>query len=313
MFNFKYKNADGLWVKTVTLTHHNDSMPAIVLLPMIHVADKRYFEEMYYEEWCCDVVLLEGVRHPFGRILNKFYEAFGALKNIGARAQNDPSLRKDMGSDERPGDGISWHSPRKGAPEECISFIEYPDIGSDEMKRAVRFVLADVSAETARDSLKVLPWWTYVAAPFALIGALIMMRFKSRSEMIGWMRVEGPAGEIEGKGALGAAFNTFLKFAIDTRDNHLANILLDEIKSPANAGKTIGIKFGVGHMPPLIKMLRKTLGYTIAGKRGVLAWAIDPKAQDASPDRCYGVAMEKYYDIMLEPSRKRQMTPASVE
>ena len=306
MFNFKYKNNDGLWVKVLTLAHNDASKPRIVLMPMMHVADKRYFEEMYYEEWCCDVVLLEGVNHPIGRMLNKFYAACAALKNIGAKAQHNSSTG-DVG---KPGEDstnwIAWHSPQVGAPLECTSFLNYPEIDPNELKRAVRFVKADVSKSTARDSLKELPWWMLVLAPFAFIGALIMLRFQSRKKLIDEFSAEGHYAEKEDGGWLDAELNLFMKFATDTRDAHLGNVLLNEIESPANLGKTIGVKFGVGHMRPLLKTLRKTHGYQIASKRGVLAWAVDPRAQESSPNKCYGVAKEKYYDIMVEPWRKRE-------
>lgn len=298
MFNFKYKSADGLWVKIITLTHKDTSKPKIILLPMIHVADKMYFEEMYYEKWCCDTVLLEGVRHPIARMLSKFYKGFAALKNIGARAQDDSSVRK--------GDDLSWHSPREDAPLEHTAYLDYTDIDPNEIRRAVRFVKADVSAGTARKSLQLLPWWVYVVAPFAMIGTLIMLRFKTRSEIIDLLLPQGAVAIVDEESPADRAWNTFVNFAGSTRDKHLANVLLHEINAPSNAGKTIGVKFGVEHMHPLIKMLRKAQSYNITNKRGVLAWAIDPKGQDASPNDCYGVAKEKYYDIMLEPSRQRE-------
>lgn len=306
MFNFKYKNADGLWVKIITLTHQDASKAQIVLLPMIHVADKLYYEEMCYEQWCCDTVILEGVTHPIGRMLNKFYRAFAALKNIGAAAQSAQSISNDEDAKKRREGTFLWHAPQEGAPLEHTCYLDYPDVDPGKMRRAVRFVKGDVSASTARESLKMLPWWVYAVAPFAMIGALITVRFQSRSQIIDALFPEGAVASYDGGGSADRALNTLMKFAGDTRDKHLAEVLLHEINSPANKGKTIGIKFGVGHMHPLIKMLRKAQSYKIANKRGVLAWAIDPKAQVASPNDCYGIAKEKYYDIMIEPSRKQE-------
>ena len=265
-----------------------------------HVADKLYYEEMCYEQWCCDTVILEGVTHPIGRMLNKFYRAFAALKNIGAQRHRVPN-RFRMTRMQRREERAHFCGTRRKKMPYCrhTCYLDYPDVDPGKMRRAVRFVKGDVSASTARELLKMLPWWVYAVAPFAMIGALITVRFQSRSQIIDALFPEGAVASYDGGGSADRALNTLMKFAGDTRDKHLAEVLLHEINSPANKGKTIGIKFGVGHMHPLIKMLRKAQSYKIANKRGVLAWAIDPKAQVASPNDCYGIAKEKilrYHD-----------------
>jgi hypothetical protein len=306
MYNFTFKNTDGLWVKVTTLTHQDPSKPKIVLLPMIHVADNSYFEEMYYEKFCCDVVLLEGVVHPIGSLANTFYKAFAALRNVGARAQYEWSSQTGLRDSGWGTCDVQWHHPKESAPLECTVYQEYPETDPAQMRRAIRFVRADVTAKMAREALRTLPWWTYVVVPFVMLSALVTLRFKTRVAIIDELFANRHSTQGDGKSAADRAWNVFWKFASETRDDRLASVLFDELKSPLNAGKTIGVKFGAAHMYPLIIKLRRRLGYKITEKRAVLAWAIDPKLQAASPNNCYGVAKEKYARIIWEPAMKRE-------
>jgi hypothetical protein len=308
MYSFTYKNTNGLWVNVTTLTHKDHLKPKIVLLPMIHVADGLFFEEMYYEQFCCDVVLEEGVVHPVGRFANLFYRAFAALKNVGASAQHRWSSQSKQHNEGWRADDVQWHSPKVAAPTECTVYQDYPEIDPALMKRATRFVKADVTAKVAREALKALPLWTYLAVPFAFLGALVTLRFKSRLEIIDALSNGRHGTHSDGKSDADRAWNVFSRFAGETRDNHLAKVLFDEIKSPANASKTICVKFGAAHMYPLLTKLRRRLGYKISEKRAVLAWATKTAAQGTSPVECYGVAQDRYARIMWEPAMRRGAT-----
>lgn len=301
MVAFKSVDIIGLWMNFVSYRHKDSTKPEILLLPMIHAADEAFYEEVYWEKWASDVVLLEGVRIPVSRALGKAYKIVAAGRKLKLAAQSTFFGRKSA-EDNRPSENSKeadgWYREKPGAAWQRDSIIDYREQGWKVPPRLFREVRADIGPVAAAKALKTIPFWFWLAAPIAILVASVFIRFMDREEFV--EKISGNGEPEFGDSWFERPMRDFYRFVTETRDGRLAEVLSGQCADPENARKTISVKFGSAHMKKLHKHITGELGYKPVSERWVLAIASDLDIAEECLFDGYGQAESAYYDRLVE-------------
>lgn len=205
-------------VRSVIFRFENDDRPTgFTLFPMVHVADKAFYDGILKRLSDCDVVLTEGVRTKTGRLLTASYRYFTRNPKLGFVLQSTMSL------------------------DDLNAKIHHADVASE-----------DFSRKWAQ-----LPFWLRFLIPVAAPIYGMYLRFFGTRESIGKgmgldLHDHNDALLDENEG-----FEEMEEVILDWRDKHLISIIDGYIQSDGDEEKTVGIVFGARHMRAVIHHLHK--------------------------------------------------------
>ena len=187
-----HKDAAGLKMRITRLAHKDKNKPEILLLPMMHVADASFYDEMYDEKRKCHVVVFEGASMKLGKWAGLMYRMIGGSKKLGLTLQSEAHSGKlswkqwwaQIKKDRLEG----WKRPHDGAAFEKTIKVHLPvdcSCGRCEITRRVRYVRADLDEKETEKSLKKFPIWARILLPLiAIIGGLAARFGFDRQDLI---------------------------------------------------------------------------------------------------------------------------------
>lgn len=292
MSAFKRVDNSGVWLSIKRLKSADSRRPDIVLLPMMHIADRQFFDEMNWERWQADVLLVEGAT---GKLANYASRAmrFISKGRLGARFQNDSQRSVTSG-----GQNDVWTRSYPNAPSECTVLYNVWDDDAAPFERSVRWIRADMDEEATRKALSGIPLWAWIVLPFFAIGVAIFGRFFLGRRMTASVISESSKSDriFEKR----SVFDKISRYVMDDRDDYLFEVLSREIIRPDNKNNLIGVQFGAAHMDTLYNRLAGKFGYRANESRAVLALAVPPEDENRASAGCFGVAEEAYVERMMQ-------------
>ena len=193
----------------------SESKITIELFPMVHVGERRFYDETFSEASKCDVILFEGIKSSIGRNLTRSYR-WMSLAKLGLVLQ--PRLTQE-------------HVPG--------SRLVHADLQPDEFQR--EWKKAKLYVRTAFFVLAPLYgiWQRLFASRESLAKRGALDDLPSSDEVLQW----SPDFEAYGR-SIG-----------DARDERLISILEEEIASSGPEGQRIGIIYGARHLRAIIRHL----------------------------------------------------------
>lgn len=206
----------GLRAARHTLTSP-DGRTTVTLFPMIHVGAEAFYRQVYDDAGTHDVMLVEGVRSPVGRLLTSSYRWLDVAR---------------LGLVVRP------RAPR-------------------ERRGKARVVHADLTTQEFHRSWRRIPVWlrflVYIGAP--IFG--LTRRYTATRESIAHnleMDDRLSSKELLSWSPQTAALKRGL---LDDRDEHLVSKLGEEIDRSTDDKRSIAVVFGAGHMRAVLAELAK--------------------------------------------------------
>lgn len=191
---------------------------SFTLFPMVHVADKAFYDGVLKRLADCDVVLTEGVRTKTGRFMTASYRYFAKNPKLGFVLQSTMSL-----------DGLK-------------AKIHHADVAS-----------GDFSSKWSQ-----LPFWQRFLIPLVAPLYGLYLRFFGTRESIGKrmgldLHDHGDALLDDSE-----IMQEMEEVILDWRDQHLIRIIDDYMHSDDDGEKSVGIVFGARHMRAVIHHLHKS-------------------------------------------------------
>ena len=302
MGKFTYTNDDGRWMRITRFYDPAGIKPDVTLLPMIHIGERGFYEEIFHEVWCHDVCYFEGCWMPGHNVLHFLYRLASICSGLrfqGAGSKATKKIPKLIGEDVTNSFGLDEYI--KGLACNCGECPDY----------SYRLIRADFHEEQARHAIAKIPLWLKLSLPFFALAALFMIPFIVTRDLF-MEELDSDEQEDDLFKGFGGPLWTFIR---DDRDAFLRKILHDEILAPRNAGKSLCVKYGANHMKRLADFLIFELGYELAERRDVLAVKADKNKQIDDEKVGYGVAKAaftlRYYEKTGTSSS--QVEPHSAE
>ncbi len=191
---------------------HTDRSSSFTLFPMIHVADKSFYDEVVNQLSECDVVLTEGVKTRTGTLLTASYRYFAKNQKLGLVLQSNMSL------------------------DTLNADIKHADVDS-----------GDFSKKWAE-----LPFLQrYLIPALAPIYGLYLRFFGTRESIGKGMHLDLHDHNDELLDD-NETFEKIEEVILDWRDKHLIGIIDKHISDSDVDQKSIGIVFGARHMRAVI-------------------------------------------------------------
>lgn len=285
MSDFSFSDGNGYWMRISYYSHPNPNLPAITLLPMVHLGEDGYYDEIMNEMWCHDTVYLEGSYMPGRRGLYLFHRLIAWRDKLSLQSGYIPFFRQWRTESKLSGKSKlkEWNrtfSCDCGNNNECESGYCF------ELK--LRMVRADLHRWHAMKAIKAMPLWSKICFPFVILAALIISPF---------LNLRTYDYEDDETAEQHDIFDKFMapyyKFARDDRDLFLRMVLAEEILNETNQNKQLCVKYGAKHMPTLVSTLLKDFNYKLTKQRSVLAIAKSKSTDLSIINTGYSIASEK--------------------
>lgn len=194
-----------------------DRLSSFTLFPMIHVADKSFYDDVLELLADCNVVLTEGVRTKTGTLLTASYRYFTKNQKLGLVLQSTMSL-DDLNAD-----------------------IRHADVASD-----------DFSKKWAE-----LPFFQRFLIPMLAPIYGLYLRFFGTRETIGKGMDLNLHDHNDAILDDNETFEKIGEIILDWRDEHLIGIINDYMQQTEGVKRSVGIVFGARHMRAVIHHLRE--------------------------------------------------------
>lgn len=196
---------------------NDERSSSFILIPMVHVADETFYDDVVQRLSKCDVILTEGVKTKTGSLLTASYRYFVKNPKLGMVLQKTMSL--------------------------------------DGLKAEIHH--ADVASKDFSEQWSKLPAFQRFIIPLLAPAYGLYLRFFGTRESIGDrlgldLHDHGDAILDDNE-----AFEQIDALILDWRDNHLIGIVDDYIKQDDKEKRTIGIVFGARHMRAVIHHLKR--------------------------------------------------------
>ena len=283
---FSFSAEAGMWVRVSNYVHTDTAMPAITLLPMIHIGEKEFFREMNHEMWRHDTAYLEGSYMPARKLFHVFHRVFGKFSNLNLQSGKLPLWKKWKRESKAQGKTGLTEVIRK-------SGCDCGKCGYDEL----RTVRADLHRWHALKAFKTIPFWAKLTFPFLILAAIIAAPFINfRDHVLDDEDCEGCENCDDDNGFLEKLMAPFWKFIIDDRDLFLRMVLAEEILRPRSSGKSLCVKYGEKHMTALGETLLQDFGYELTNQRDILAVKKRKDMDVSEINPGYGYAGERYWE-----------------
>lgn len=283
---FSFSDEAGMWVRVSNYAHPDPAMPAITLLPMIHIGEKEFFREMSHEMWRHDAAYLEGSYMPARKLFHVFHRVFGKFSNLNLQSGKLPLWKKWKRESKDQGKTGLTEVIRK-------SGCDCGNCGYDELLT----VRADLHRWHALKAFKTIPFWVKFIFPFLILAAIIAAPFINfRDHVLDAEECEGCENCDDDNGFLEKLMVPFWKFIIDDRDLFLRMVLAEEILRPRSSGKSLCVKYGEKHMTALGETLLQDFGYELTNQRDILAVKKHKDMDVSEINTGYGYAVERYWD-----------------
>lgn len=206
----------GLRTARMVFRSRNSSV-SVMLYPMVHVGEERFYKETYEEAFAHDVILVEGVRSSVGRNLTRSYRWLNFAK---------------LGLVQQP----------KTPPQESVAArIVRADLTTEEFHREWRKV--SLALRTA--FLMVAPLYgvhrRFFASRERLARNMCLEDRQSADELLSWSPTFEPV-----KNSL-----------IHARDKRLIKCMTAELDSSNGSEKRIAVVYGARHMRAVLRELTK--------------------------------------------------------
>ena len=286
MVGFSYTDDYGFWVNISYYTHSDPDMPAITLLPMIHLGEEAYYDEIKHEMWCHDSVYLEGCYVPAVKGLYLLHRIIGFRSKLKLQAGKRSLWR-------------NWQKEKLSSGHDALQerVREFSCDCGECYSLQLRQVRADLHRWHALKALKTIPFWNKICFPFIILAALIAAPFLNLRTLLFEEDDSEEDPDQDEDHWLERLILPFKKFVLEDRDLFLRTVLAEEIIEDKNKGKSLCIKYGEKHMKALSETLLKDFGYELSEQRSVLAVAKN-KSQDLSElDTGYGIAYDKLWNL----------------
>ena len=283
---FSFSDESGMWVRVSNYVHPDPDMPAITLLPMIHIGEKEFFREMNHEMWRHDTAYLEGSYMPARKLFHVFHRAFGKFSNLSLQSGKLPLWKKWKQESKIQGKtGLTEVIRKSGCACGSCDFDE------------LRTVRADLHRWHVIKAFKVIPFWVKLTFSLLILAAIIAAPFINfRDHELDDEECEGCENCDDDDFFLEKLTAPFLKFIIDDRDLFLRMLLAEEIQRPRNSGKKLCVKYGAKHMSTLDETLMRDFGYKLTHQRDVLAVKKRKDMEVSEISTGYGYASERYWE-----------------
>lgn len=283
MGDFQKTNEHGLWLKFTTYSHPDGVLPNVTLLPVVHIAEEKFFTEVSQQKWFADVILFEGAWTPMRSVLQFLFP----ISALVMRLSPQDKLPKNLFSRQ------NYSQYKRPSPERAREKVIYGNCKCGRCDNiSKRHVWADLDENEARKLMRNIPLSARLAFPFIAIGIVIAAPFVASKEDI--FTVEENNHKYEGDSFFDRCMAAYMTYAVGARDAYLQKTLIYEIESLQNAGKQIYVVYGSAHMPPLHTLLSQKLGYKISEERGVLAVSKNSSDNKQGEDFGYGVAKARW-------------------
>lgn len=275
-----------MWARVSNYAHPDPAMPTITLLPMIHIGEREFFQEMRYEMWRHDTAFLEGSYMPGRKLFHVFHRAYGRFSSLSLQSGKLPLWKKWKRESKTQGKTELTEVLRKSG---C-------NCGSCDVDE-LRTVRADLHRWHALKAFKTIPLWAKLIFPLLILAAIIASPFMNlRNNVLDDGSCEGCENCEGDENFFDKLMAPFWKFAIDDRDLFLRMVLAEEIMRPSNSGKSLCVKYGAKHMPILDKTLLQDFGYQLMTQRDILAIKKDKDMDASDIITGYGYAVKKYWE-----------------
>lgn len=298
MGKFTYINDDGRWMRIHRFHDPKGIRPDITLLPMIHIGETEYYQEMNREAWCHDVLYFEGCWVPGRKFLSLFFKTMAVRAGLryqggGRKSKSQPILLK--------GRSVT----NEFQLDEYITKLRC--VCGKCPEYSVRAIRADFHKPIAKLALAHIPLLHKVMFPMLLLVCIILSLFFTRDDIFNLDLDENDKGDETD--FIKWVMMPYMRFVRDDRDDFLKTVIHNEILAPRNAKKTLCVKYGERHMKPLHDFLIHDLGYVCTQTRDVLA-VKTRKISTVDKDYAgYGVAHKAFKRRYAE---KTQVSPVSL-
>jgi len=285
MGSFSFSDENGMWVRITKYAHPNPSMPSITLLPMIHIGEKAFFEEMNSEMWRHDSVFLEGAYMPARKLFHLFHRAFGAFSSLSLQSGKLPfwkRWRRETVTEGRY--GLTEKIRKTGC--DCGGCF-YDEI---------RTIRADLHRWHALKAFRTIPLWAKLTYPILILAAILASPFLNFRDYSLENDDEVHKDDGDPKDYFDRLMQPFWKYAMHDRDLFLRMILAEEILRPRHKSKSLCVKYGAKHMPVLAETFLQDFGYVQTDQRDVLAVKKVKDLKISDEDAGYGFSSKKYWE-----------------
>ena len=304
MTQISKNDESGYWLNICELESCDSDLPTIKLIPMVHVAEKDFFEAAKLEHYMCDIALYEGAFLRTRGILRLIYRILKGGKRLALSYQNDRSGNTVSDSNcENTEMFVEYENGPQTYIHKCKPFAEYPE--HEKFSRTIRYIRADLGAKGTQGALKSVPFWFWIVCSgfllgMALFGRLFMSR-KILSELLdepSTMSFIDSVDDLDLPEWLANHARTLTRYVTTERDEYLKKILDHEIQNNVGKDRLIGVQYGAGHMPVLIDWLVKRRGYSLVESKSMLAIPREISSENEMLEKQYEVTREAYQDRM---------------
>lgn len=201
----------------------NSDMPIIHVFPMVHIADREFYEAVLKKLSDSDVILVEGVKTKTTRLLSYSYR--NAIKN-----------------------------PKLG-------MVLQPKILQTEVRGKI--IHSDVSSSDFRKQWKALGLFTKLKLLTLFPAYGVYLRyFGSREKIARGMNTEDIIGRDEILDD-DTSWEEAKEVILDWRDSYLLKKLDEQIEKPENSQANIAVVYGALHMRSVVTYLTRVKGYHV--------------------------------------------------
>jgi len=292
MGTLAHSDENGLWMHFATFKGPRDDSPDVTLIPMVHVANKKFIREAYAETWRHDFALYVGAYIPLSSLFRQLYPLLARKLGLSPQGSGKISLKAQ-----------GWKREEEDDPFERI-MVKTIDTPSLKLSRRQKQIIADMDKKGFKKAIQDMPLTAKLAFPFLLLGVLVTIPFSTeRNDLISLVE---DSEESEPSNFIEGCFKHYFKYAIDDRDAYLKQILKRTILTCQGHNLSICIQYGQGHMKALKAFLGDELGYRLNSARKVLALSKTKNISLKDNVAGYGVAYSSYGSLPSNMSEEHQ-------
>ena len=212
----------------------DDQSPTYLILPMIHIAEQGFYDEVTKRLQCCDIILVEGVKSTKVGLLSASY--------------------------------------RYAAVNPKLNMVLQSTMNLDELKGKI--IHADVSSKDFDNKWSKLPLVQRLALPIlAPLFGLYLRFFGTREHFAkhSTFNMKMSQNEILDDGE---TLPEFKEMVVDWRDEHLLEIVKQTKTCGSDIQPVIGIVYGAHHMRAVLYFLVRQMGYRITQSEWLTAFRV---------------------------------------
>jgi len=292
MGTLAHSDKNGLWMHFATFKGPRDNSPDVTLIPMVHVANRKFIREAYAETWRYDFALYEGAYIPLSSFFRQLYPLMARKLGLSPQGSGKMSLKAQ-----------GWKREEEDDPFERI-MVKTIDTPSLKLSRRQKQIIADMDKKGFKKAVQDMPFSAKLAFPFLLLGVLVTIPFSiKRDDLISLVE---DSEKNEPSSFVERCFKHYFKYALNDRDVYLQQILNRTILTCQGHDLSICVQYGQGHMKALKAFLEDELGYRLHFSRKVLAVSKTRRMSLKDNVAGYGVAYSSYGSLPSNMSEEHQ-------